>query len=436
VSFETYKEWYKNTIMVNPIDFEKLTDNRYQFKVELQDNNQNQELYRVIMEVNEGKIIPISSEEIVAGPISFGNVTAFVIQKQLGFYEFKTHLMLSENGKEQVLDEELSNDGAGKRFFGPLEFSPKGNYLISPIAGYEWYGANIYDVKDKKRVLELSIPLITNFTPSEKYFFACAENGLGGGYYAKIYSVPDFEEIYDVSIKEGNYNISVDCRYDKEEHVIRLRVDSESRTEGSERKIVEFSETAGELKVINKKLTDKESFIIDNSIILELINVIEDENIYQHYLFSIRAENIKKDGTHNLMCKKNNEDFLLKEFFSYSLPDNLIEIYNLSFEPNTNYVCYMEECFEDECRKSNELSFKTFKEYLTMGGAIDVLNRIYIYNDEQYVIGEDVEVFIYNNKINLKDICLREDYCSDYWISLHVLFNEDGDIVKIFYTPQ
>ena len=251
VSFETYKEWYKNTIMVNPIDFEKLTDNRYQFKVELQDNNQKQELYRLIMEVNEGKIIPISSEEIVAGPISFGNVTAFVIQKQVGIYSFKTYLMLSENGKEQVLDEELSNDGAGKRFFGPLEFSPDGNYLISPVAGYEWRGANIYDIKNKKRVLELSIPLITNFTSNEKYFFACAENELGGEYYAKIYSVPDFEEIYNLSIREGRYNVSVDCEYNEDKHVIRLRVDSESRTEGPETKIVEFSEITGKIEVIS-----------------------------------------------------------------------------------------------------------------------------------------------------------------------------------------
>jgi len=251
VSFETYEEWYKDIITINPIDFEKLTDNRYQFKVELQDNNQKQKLYHVVMEVDGQKIIPISSKEIVAGPISFENVTAFITQKQVGIYSFKTYLMLSKNGKYQVLDDELSFDGAGKRFFGPLEFSPDGNYLISPIAGYEWRGANIYDVKNKKRVLELSIPLITNFTSNEKYFFACALNELGGEYYAKIYSVPDFEEIYDLSIREGQYNISVDCGYNEDEHIIRLRVDSESRTEGPEVKIVEFSEITGKIEVIS-----------------------------------------------------------------------------------------------------------------------------------------------------------------------------------------
>lgn len=254
VSFETYKEWYKNTIMVNPIDFEKLTDKRYQFKVELQDNNQNQELYRVIMEVNEGKIIPISSEEIVAGPISFGNVTAFVIQKRLGIYEFKTHLILSKNGKEQVLDEELSNDGAGKRFVGPLEFSPDGNYLISPVAGYEWRGTNIYDIKNKKRVLELGMSLKeTNFTSNEKYFFAWAESGLDGVYSGIIYSLPDFEEIYNDMIGAELYNSNVSCEYDKNEQVIRFNIDSDPKIGETKRqsRIVEFSEITGKIEVIS-----------------------------------------------------------------------------------------------------------------------------------------------------------------------------------------
>jgi hypothetical protein len=82
VSFETYKEWYKDTLMANPLEFEKIGDNRYQFKVQFQDNNQKQKLYRVVMEVNKEKIIPISSEEIITNPISFGNITAFVKQRQ------------------------------------------------------------------------------------------------------------------------------------------------------------------------------------------------------------------------------------------------------------------------------------------------------------------------------------------------------------------
>lgn len=63
VSFETYKEWYKDTLMANPVEFKKIGDNRYQFEVRYQDKNQEQELYQVIMEIREGKIIPISSKK-------------------------------------------------------------------------------------------------------------------------------------------------------------------------------------------------------------------------------------------------------------------------------------------------------------------------------------------------------------------------------------
>jgi hypothetical protein len=136
------------------------------------------------------------------------------------------------------------------------------------------------------------------------------------------------------------------------------------------------------------------------------------------------------------MCRKENEDFSLKELSSYGLSGNIMKIYHLALEPDTNYVCYVEECLENECRKSNEISFKTIEEYFTTGGSIDVTNRIYTYNDEQYIIGEDVEIFLYENKVQLNDICHSENDCSNYRFSLHVLFNKEGRIEKIFYTPQ
>ncbi|MCD6284230.1 hypothetical protein J7J12_03220 [bacterium] len=52
----------------------------------------------------------------------------------------------------------------------------------------------IYDVKNKKRVLRLCLPFVANFTPDEKYFFACARDDFFGAYYSIIYSVPGFKK--------------------------------------------------------------------------------------------------------------------------------------------------------------------------------------------------------------------------------------------------
>ena len=251
VSFETYKEWYKDTLMANPLEFRKIGDNRYQFKVQFQDNNQEQELYRVVMEVNKEKIIPISSEKIITNPISSGNITAFIKQRQS-----KTYLVLSENGKEQILDQGSDSplDWKGRPVIaGPLEFSPEGNYLMCDVYGWEWGGTNIYDIKNKKRVLELSSPFIAGFTSNEKYFFACAKNDFGGEYYGTVYSVPDFKEIYNALT--GEHYTNIDCKYDKDKQVIRFTMNniynSETGQIEKQLKIVEFSAITGETKTIS-----------------------------------------------------------------------------------------------------------------------------------------------------------------------------------------
>jgi hypothetical protein len=253
VSFEIYNEWYRDTLMANPVEFEKIGDNRYQFKVQFQDHNREQELYRVVMEVNEEKIIPISSEKIVTNPISFGNITAFVKQRQS-----KTYLVLSENGKEQILDQGSDsplNWEGGPVISGPLAFSPKGNYLMCDIYGWEWGGTNIYDVKNRKIVLELSSPFIASFTPNEKYLFACAQNDFSGESYGTVYSVPDFKEIFNALTEEDYMYMNMDCEYDKEKQVVRFKMYNiyNPKTEQMEKqsKIVEFSAVTGETKTIS-----------------------------------------------------------------------------------------------------------------------------------------------------------------------------------------
>ena len=253
VSFEIYKDWYKDTLIANPVEFEKIGDNRYRFKVQYQDNNQEQELYRVVMDVNKEKIIPISSEKIITNPISFGNITAFVKQRQSN-----TYLVLSENGKEQILDQGSDsplNWEGGPVISGPLEFSPEGNYLMCDIYGWEWGGTNIYDVKNKKIVLELSSSFIASFTSNEKYIFACAQNDFSGEFYGKVYSVPDFKEIFNALKEEDYMYMNMDCEYDKEKQVVRFKManayNPQTGQMEEQSKIVEFSAITGEIKIIN-----------------------------------------------------------------------------------------------------------------------------------------------------------------------------------------
>ncbi|MDD5638856.1 MAG: hypothetical protein PHO28_03055 [Candidatus Pacebacteria bacterium] len=259
VSFETYKEWYKDTIMANPVEFKKIGNNRYQFNVQFQEDNQEeQEIYRVIMEVNKEKIIPISSEKIIVNPISFNNITAFVKERQS-----KRYLVLSENGKEQILNQGPARDtGEGLVIGGPLEFSPKGNYLVSTVGWCEGRVKYIYDVKNKKKVLELNSPFIVSFTPNEKYLFACAQNEFNGELYGRIYSVPDFKEIYDVMTENvltlglaPGYPNKMDCEYDKDKQVIRFKVDKvynlETKQIENKPRSVEFSTITEEIKIIS-----------------------------------------------------------------------------------------------------------------------------------------------------------------------------------------
>jgi len=252
VSFETYKEWYKDALIANPVEFKKMGDNCYKFKVQFQNHNQEQELYRVTMKVDEGKIIPISSEKIIESPISFGNITAFVKQRFS-----KTYLVLSENRKEQILDEGSNSLlGDSPIIAGPLKFSPEGNYLISHVYGWEWHGINVYDVKNKKRVLKLCLPFVANFTPDEKYFFACARDDFFGAYYNIIYSVPDFKEIYNPSPEKDHWYYAKECEYDKDKQVIRFKLDvysikGETKQKEKQSKIVEFSTITGGIKTIS-----------------------------------------------------------------------------------------------------------------------------------------------------------------------------------------
>ncbi len=239
VAFTEYTEWYKNTFRTEITDIEKLENNQYQFKAEIQDKNQQPVFYRVKLEIKNGKIIPVSSEEIKFPTIK-GNLTAFV-----SIANATESLILSENNKESIISKtSISSNPVQNIRVSSLEFSPSGNYLLVQNSGWEWGGTSVYDIKNKKWVLdwqELSLAY-TGFTPDEKYFYACASSGFDGTYYGVVYQTPNFGKKYSLPAQEGD----IKCSYNAEKKTIQFTQSPYSDSQAKE--VVEFSTITGTVK--------------------------------------------------------------------------------------------------------------------------------------------------------------------------------------------
>lgn len=146
--------------------------------------------------------------------IIFGNLSAYT--KRETDYNY---VILFERGKEIIVDEKTANldfsfpDFRIEKYgnFGDLVFSPKGNYLLYSEAGHEYIASNVYEIKNKKKILTTSADSETGvgFTPDEKYFYACAWSGMGSTPGGLIYNIPDFKVVY-------NTLSSTSCRYELE----------------------------------------------------------------------------------------------------------------------------------------------------------------------------------------------------------------------------
>ncbi len=65
VNFNTYVGWYKNTAIAEPYNFIEQAENLFSFNVNYQEHNQLPTKYRVVMQVSDGKIETIKSNEII-----------------------------------------------------------------------------------------------------------------------------------------------------------------------------------------------------------------------------------------------------------------------------------------------------------------------------------------------------------------------------------
>ncbi len=217
VSFEKFQEWYENIYDAKPYDLKKKDSGIYQFYVEYQDHNKPKTKCRVEMSIDENdKLKSVSSAQFLTEVVSFEKYSAYAYKK-----EDKNYMILAEGEKEKIIDQgsanfdqTYSNIEEVKFFYDP-RFSPKGNYLVYSVGGYEWSFDYIYDLKLRKESMNSYYGNL-NFTPNEDYVYKCASAGMDSAV-GDIYKVPDFKIVYNVfSNPENNKYLSINCDYEPE----------------------------------------------------------------------------------------------------------------------------------------------------------------------------------------------------------------------------
>lgn len=218
ISFEEFNNWYNQVFYTNIYNLKLISSNRYQFNIDIYEENEPISKYLVVMEVNDNKINTLSSEERFDDEVKFGEYSAFTRIK-LG----KDEVVLVKDGVQKVID---SGNNSWKnaseldtyRSFGHLRFSPKGTYLIYGVSGWEWGSSIFYDIsKNKKIDIDLSYADIF-LTDDEKYLLSCTSAGIGSGVSAIIYSGPSFSVKKDFKsiIETFASPMQSECSYSKE----------------------------------------------------------------------------------------------------------------------------------------------------------------------------------------------------------------------------
>lgn len=206
LNVELKEEWFKTHLEKDLNSQYIYNNNKYVFEFNIF-GNQTEDLSDI-------DISEVVSTFHFIDRVTFGSLSAYT--KRETDYNY---VILSERGKETIVDKKTADlDFSFPDFgieeygnFGDLVFSPKGNYLLYSEAGHEYIASNVYEIKNKKKILTTSADSETGvgFTPDEKYFYACAWSGMGSTPGGLIYNIPDFKVVH-------NTLSSTSCRYELE----------------------------------------------------------------------------------------------------------------------------------------------------------------------------------------------------------------------------
>lgn len=197
LDFAKFQDQYKNVIKASPRDFVNIGNGQYEFYVDYQENNTKPTVYHVILQVSKDKIKTVLSEEITTEIVKSGIYSSFTKS-----VDNKNYMVLMENGREIILDQgEVYNeqtDNIGQlASFGGQKFSPNGKYLYYVKYGWESAASRVYDLQNKKQIVEMGGAATYGFTDNENYFYACSDPGMGSGDGAVI-SLSDGKIVYDL----------------------------------------------------------------------------------------------------------------------------------------------------------------------------------------------------------------------------------------------
>jgi hypothetical protein len=246
VSFKEFSGWYNNVEYAKPDNFKSIGDNAYDFMVNYKDKDTDAKKYGVRMTVADGKVKTASSKEFKSVETKFGDYTAFSVLRG-----DKIYLIMEKGGVENIIDvadysTKALSEGFNESFIN-LKFSPKGNYLLYSIEGYESIDTLVYDIKNKKIVNGVSFAGVAagngiDFVPSEKYLYYCLGNGFYAGVPGEVYSIPGFNAVFR-AMDEGGYYMDSSCGYDQKENAIVFNLSEPFSEDNSlpQTKVVKFS---------------------------------------------------------------------------------------------------------------------------------------------------------------------------------------------------
>lgn len=126
--------------------------------------------------------------------------------------------------------------------FFDLKFSPAGKYLTYRLAGYEWSGTKIYDIKNNIVLSEYFAPSDFGFFEDEKYFYDCQASAYTGEFFARVFDLTGFEIKYDMPFEENEFvsDLELKCEYDMDKKVVKFILSNFADETGT-KKIVEYS---------------------------------------------------------------------------------------------------------------------------------------------------------------------------------------------------
>jgi hypothetical protein len=226
VSFDMFVSWYENTLWASPYDFVKTGDNRYEFMVDLMEEDGVNERYKVVMEVHGGRyglVETISSEKVE------GEITEVELKHDAGLKAYvkwvdgDEEIHVVENGVDELVDS-INRPDYGEVFtsLGSLGFSDSGRFLMYYKHGWEGGVLKVYDIKLGEEAFESFTPYEYGFTKNEKAFYECQGTGMHGGF-LNVWMLPNFKFKRDLTegLLDGDLGVDT-CTYDSESNTLKF----------------------------------------------------------------------------------------------------------------------------------------------------------------------------------------------------------------------